>query len=255
MNNLLRIIHLSDLHLGYKDCQEKAERIAQNIIKTEKPSETAIVITGDIVEHGASKEELVAGLKLLADLRGNGFTVLICPGNHDYGTGFINSEKTAKNFRKVFLPEIKEFPSLDIIGNAAFIGLDSTSDELHWYDRFFADGELGKSQIFRLEKIMNDPSIQDHIKVVYLHHHPIHFLPFFRLKDRMQLKRIIQNKVDLLLFGHLHFGALYRKVWGIKVVADGGSSTGKPALGMFKTKVHHRVISLINFGITEKNYL
>lgn len=252
---MVQIIHLSDLHLGAKNCGEKAARIAQNIIKREKPEESLILITGDIADRGASEPDLIAGERLLADLRGHGFTVLLCPGNHDYGTGFANSEVTAEKFLARFLPEVKEFPTLDIVQNIAFIGLDSTADELHWYDRYFADGELGKGQLARLEKLIADPRIKELVKVVYLHHHPIHFLPFFQLKDRQRLKEIVEGKIDLLLFGHLHFGGTYHNTWDIKVVIDGGSSTGRLALGLFWVNIKHRVIDLADFTVQEKNYL
>jgi 3',5'-cyclic AMP phosphodiesterase CpdA len=206
------------------------------------------------VDKGASKDDLVAGLKLLAELRGNGFTVLLCPGNHDYGTGYMASAKTAENFRKIYLPEVS-FPRLDIIGNVAFIGLDSTIGELEWYNRFFAEGKLGREQRMALEKIMADPAIQDKIKVVYLHHHPIHFIPFMQLKDRERLRKIIGGKVDVLLFGHLHFGGTYHNTWGIKVVIDGGSSTGKAALGGFPITIRHRIIHLADMSVTEENFL
>jgi 3',5'-cyclic AMP phosphodiesterase CpdA len=249
-----KIIHLSDIHLGYGDCIQKAETIINNIIKREKTEGTVVIITGDIVDKGASKEDLVAGLKLLAELRGNGFTVLLCPGNHDYGTGYLGSKTTAANFRKIYLPEVI-FPRLDIIGNVAFIGLDSTIGELEWYNRFFAEGKLGREQRIALEKIMADPAIQDKKKVVYLHHHPIHFMPLMQLKDRARLKKIIGGKVDVLLFGHLHFGNTYHNTWGIKIVMDGGSSTGKKALGNIPITIKHRVINLSDMSVTEENFL
>ncbi|HTY13567.1 MAG TPA: metallophosphoesterase [Candidatus Omnitrophota bacterium] len=252
---MTRIIHLSDLHIGYKDYWKRSERIVNNILAREKPGESIIVITGDIADYGASAEDLTDGLKLLAELRGHGFTVLICPGNHDYGTGFANSEKTAEHFRKLFLPEVKEFPHLEIIDNLAFIGLDSTADELHWYDRYFADGELGKEQLDRLEQMVNDPALKDKVKIVYLHHHPIHFLPFFQLKDRGRLRKIVEGKVDVLLFGHLHFGGTYHNTWRIKVVIDGGSSTGRLALGLFGINIKHRVVDLSDFSVKETDYL
>ncbi len=250
-----RIIHLSDLHIGYRDCGEKTARIVLNIIKRESPDNNIIVITGDIADRGACEADLSAGQELLERLRSRGFTVLLCPGNHDYGTGFVNSAETARKFKERFLPQVKEFPRLDMIKNIAFIGLDSTADELHWYDRYFADGELGKVQLQRLEKVMSDPQIKDKIKVVYLHHHPIHFIPFHQLKDRRKLREIIEGRADILLFGHLHFGGTYHNTWNIKIVIDGGSSTGKLALGIFSIKIKHRVIDPADFSVIEKNYL
>lgn len=38
------------------------------------------------------------------------------------------------------------YPVKTIIDDIAFIGLDSMAEELHWYDRLWAEGELGKDQ-------------------------------------------------------------------------------------------------------------
>ena len=250
-----QIIHLSDLHIGYRTCGLKASKIVANIIRQENPDNSIVIITGDIVEQAKQDQDLEAALKLIEKLSQHNFIVLLCPGNHDYGSGLMNSRKLAENFRKLFLPQVKTFPQLDIIKDIVFIGLDSNAEELHWYDRFFADGELGAAQLARLNKILTDPDIEDKTKVVYLHHHPFHSIPLHQLKDSQKLKAVIENKIDLLLYGHLHFGLSYNKAWGIKIVLDGGSSTGKRVAKIFGLRIKHRVINLADFSIIEKNYL
>lgn len=250
-----KIIHLSDLHIGFWNCEAKAAKIVDKIIKDEDPQSSVIIITGDVVEQGRRDKNLAKALKLVNELKDAGFSVLICPGNHDYGTGMINSGKNADNFKKIFLPQVKEFPQVDIINDVAFIGLDSNAGELHWYDRFFADGELGGAQLDRLDNILADPEIVNKKKVIYLHHHPFNYLPFHHLKDSKKLKKVIENRIDVLLFGHLHFGRSYNNTWGIKVVLDGGSSTGKRAARVLGIQVKHRVIALADLSLVEKNYL
>jgi predicted MPP superfamily phosphohydrolase len=255
MEDKTQIIHLSDLHIGYKICGQKASKIIKNIVKHESPSKSIIVITGDIVEQARRDKDLEAALKLIEELRKHNFRVLLCPGNHDYGTGLMNNRKIAQNFRKLFLPQVKAFPQIDIIKDTVFIGLDSNAEELHWYDRFFADGELGEAQLARLNNILSDPFIKDKTKVLYLHHHPFHSLPLHQLKDSKKLKAVIENKIDIFLYGHLHFGRSYNKTWGIRIVLDGGSSTGKRAAKIFGIRIKHRVIDLTDFSTVEKNYL
>ncbi len=255
MEDKTHIIHLSDLHIGYKTCGPRASKIIENIIKHENPGSSIVVITGDIVEQARQDKDLAAALKLMDELRKHNFRVLLCPGNHDYGTGLMNSRENARNFRKLFLPQVKTFPRSDIIKDTVFIGLDSNAEELHWYDRFFADGELGDAQLGRLDKMLGDPGIKDKIKVVYLHHHPLRSLPLHRLKDSKKLKAVVENKIDILLYGHLHFGRSYNKTWGIKIVLDGGSSTGKRAAKILGVRIKHRVINLTDLSIIEKNYL
>ncbi len=96
--NERQIIHLSDLHIGYKTCAAKAGTVIDNIIKQENHHDCVIVITGDIVERGSRDHDLAAGLVLVDRLKQAGFPVLICPGNHDYGTGLTNSRITADKF-------------------------------------------------------------------------------------------------------------------------------------------------------------
>jgi len=255
MEDKTQIIHLSDLHIGYKTCGPKASEIIDNIIKYENPTHSIIIITGDIVEQARNDKDLETALKLLDELRKHNFRVLLCPGNHDYGTGLINSRKNAQNFRKLFLPEVEIFPCLDIIKDIVFIGLDSSAEELHWYDRFFADGELGNTQLANLKKILNAPEIKNKTKVVYLHHHPFEVFPFHQLKDSKKFKAVIENEIDILLYGHNHLGHSHNGAWGIKVVLDGGSSTGKRTAKIFGTRIKHRAINLTDFSIIEKNYL
>jgi predicted phosphohydrolase len=137
-----------------------------------------------------------------------------------------------------------EYPKVDIIDKILFIGLDSTAEELHWYDSMLAQGEIGIAQLKELESILNKTEYSKLKKVVYLHHHPFDFNAGLRLKDRKKLKPIIENKIDALLFGHLHgdsnsVGKDFNCSWGIPRAYNAGSAThknGNPGI--------HRVINL-----------
>lgn len=252
MNKQIQIIHLSDLHIGYRNCENKVQAIIKNIIKQEEAANTIIIITGDIVENAFHDKEINAAHKLINQLKEAGFTLLICPGNHDYGNGLINKKEIADKFNQTFIAKPTQFPLVNIIENVLFVGLDSNAEELHWYDRFFADGELGDIQLKKLEEIINDKKHKNNTKIVYLHHHPDSNLPFHKLKDNKKLKKIIENKIDILLFGHNHIGNSYNGRWGIKIMLDGGSSTGKRKIF---NPIIHRTINLSDFSIKEKNYL
>ena len=249
------LIHLSDLHIGYKDCGQKFLKIARNIINAEDPSNRIIMITGDIVEDARKEEDQKEALGYIEELKKHNFSVLLCPGNHDYGTGMMNSRRLAQRFQELFMSQSTGFPQLDIINNIAFIGLDSSLEELHWYDRFHADGELGRTQLANLKKILNSPEIKNKTKVVYLHHHPFEIFPFHQLKDSKKLKAVVAGEIDILLYGHNHLGHSNNGAWGIKIVLDAGSSTGKRTSRILGTKIKHRVISLTDFSIEERNYL
>lgn len=239
-----RIIHLTDTHIGYQDLSTRMGDIVTRIIFTkENASDYIIIHTGDIVEDATrdgSYEEALAHFKRLQDA---GFRVLFVPGNHDYGTGSLGYNKYVNKFKKHFYGTINvTYPIKTIIDEVAFIGLDSMAEELHFYDRLFAEGELGKKQLKRLSNLLeNDEEINEcQYKVVYLHHHPFHPKPFHHLKDSKKLGKILKrHNISALLFGHNHDGRVWNGKWEIERVYDGGTSTskdGKPN--------PHRVIDL-----------
>jgi len=229
-----KIIHLSDLHVGYEECGARFRAIIDNITFLKQPAKNYIVlITGDIVDNASRGEQLDEAVEAIEQLEQRGYKVLAMPGNHDYGTGVRGDKKFVDLFKeKYFKNRGISYPKLDIIGKTAFIGLDSTSEELHWNDRFFSEGELGWEQLKRLRKILEEPEVVSRKKVVYLHHHPFDFKLGMQLKDHDELKKIIGNKVDALLFGHYHAdpasaGKIFHGAWGIPRCYNAGSSTHK----------------------------
>lgn len=226
-----RIIHMSDLHVGHEDLGDRFRAVVNRLIfeKGDKAEEYVIVITGDLVDdanHPMSYDEVKSGLN---DLKQAGFNhILAVPGNHDYGPGNNGDPKFVSAFKKCFFEQEIEYPKLDIIDGIAFVGLDSMAEELHWYDDLFAQGELGKDQLLRL----NDTMISDEVRncgkiVVYMHHHPFAPRPFHELKDSSALKEVISGKVDAVLYGHNHQGQIHNGHWDIKRCYDAGTATLK----------------------------
>ena len=103
------------------------------------------------------------------------------------------------------------------------------AEELHWYDRMFSEGELGKKQLKRLADLLKSDRVKkSRYKVVYLHHHPFYPTPLHHLKDSDTLGKTLKgHSIDALLFGHNHQGKVWNGGWGIKRVYDAGTSTGK----------------------------
>ncbi|NSW94165.1 MAG: metallophosphoesterase [Bacteroidales bacterium] len=241
-----KIIHLSDLHIGHKDCAEKFETIILNIARRMQPvEEYVIVITGDLADNVNKPDQREKAASAIENLKTLGYHVLVVPGNHDYGTGTVGNVKNVRIFKEIFYgdPGIT-YPKLDIIEETAFIGLDSTAEELNWYDRVLAQGELGREQLERLRKILEDSSVRNLKKVVYLHHHPFDFKLGRQLKDSDDLRDIIENKIDVLLFGHYHrsktsAGKILHGTWGIPRCYNAGTATHKNGNPGF-----HRVIDL-----------
>jgi 3',5'-cyclic AMP phosphodiesterase CpdA len=227
-----KIIHFSDLHIGYRDLGDRFQCITDNVIFEKEPAdEYIIVMTGDLVEKATNLSNYEEMKLYIEKLEATGFTVLVVPGNHDYGTGGLGSKKYVKLFKEAFFGDPKiEYPKLDIIDGIAFIGLDSMAEELHWYDRLFAEGELGAKQLQRLDAMLADGSASAcPYRVVYLHHHPFDPLPLHQLKDSDRLGEILQKhgNVDALLYGHNHMGKKRNGKWGIPRCYDAGTTTRK----------------------------
>jgi 3',5'-cyclic AMP phosphodiesterase CpdA len=239
-----KIIHFSDMHVGYKDLGARFERIIDNAIFTKEPArDYVILITGDLVEDANDPGSYEQARAHVERLCAAGFTVLPVPGNHDYGTGDLGSKQFVDAFKETFFGSTGvSYPKLDVIDGVAFIGLDSMAQELHWYDRLFAQGELGAEQLGRLEAILRDGAVAacSH-RVVYLHHHPFDPRPLHELKDSDALRETLTScgNVDALLYGHNHAGKKRNGKWGIPRCYDAGSTTRKNG-----TPGYHRVIDL-----------
>jgi 3',5'-cyclic AMP phosphodiesterase CpdA len=190
-----KIIHLSDLHIGHDDCGDKFKHIIEALSTTmQPPSDYVVVITGDLVENAANIASQDEALLYVNRLKNCGYTVLVVPGNHDYGNGIWASKKYLPHFKQRFYGNIKQnYPKVDVVDDVVFIGLDSTAEELHWYDRMLAEGELGKHQLKKLERIIGDRVYDGMKKVVYLHHHPYDSQFGHQLKDSHLLEEVIRG--------------------------------------------------------------
>ena len=233
-----KIIHMSDLHVGYRNFDERYRVLIDNLIfeKGDKASTYVIVITGDLVNNANKKESFKDVRKGIDGLRKAGFhDVLVVPGNHDYGTGNKGNKKFVKIFKDHFYDGDVEFPKKDIIQRVAFIGLDSMSAELSWKDELFAEGQIGQHQLEKLDEILREKDVRHCLKrVIYLHHHPFKWRPLHQLKDSKKLKKILMNAIadgitiDAVLFGHNHEGKPHHGKWGIHRCYDAGTATLKP---------------------------
>lgn len=250
-----KIVHLTDLHLGYYEddvvnSAKTVDRVKTWIMTNCTPrSDYVIVITGDLVNNAYVPEQWGLSVKLIQQLSesastGEKYEILLVPGNHDYGTGSNADPKFVPIFKQQYFNDpIFAYPVVKIVGNGtthekvAFIGLDSNEGELNPQDHLLADGEIGGRQLGELERALRRNDVRaSAYHVVYLHHHPfesLFFKPGHYLKDHDELKHVLKAaaddgiKVDALLFGHNHGGKPYHNKWGIRRVYDGGTTGGK----------------------------
>lgn len=244
-----KIIHLTDLHVGHADCARDSATVVDRIIYLKRPAvDYVVVVTGDVVNNANDGYEEARGI--LMRLRDAGFKVLVCPGNHDYGTGAHGNDEFIQKFASAFHEDgLAEYPRLEIIRDGedpresiAFIGLDTMAEEVNWSDALWAQGELGERQLADLGRMLHSDEVYGcGAVVVYMHHHPLHPKMLHCLRDSDELEVVISGAetVAALLFGHNHEGKVWHGSWGVERVYDGGASAairGAPS--------PHRVIDL-----------
>lgn len=208
----MKIIHLSDLHIGSSDNIEKSNRIADWIIANKETHESdLVIISGDLVDDG-QRWQFILAQALIERLKDEGFTVLVAPGNHDYGPdGFRESATSQQDFCEL-ISGIKEYPEVYHIGGQAIIILDSMAEEIRNIDLWGAQGYLGEAQLQKLDLILDElaenPAVEN--VVLTMHHHPFDYLFYHGLRDDADLKGVIARRrdapprVNVLLFGHKH---------------------------------------------------
>ena len=99
-----KIIHLSDLHVGFADMEKHFHILIRNIIFKKQPAENyVIIITGDLIEM-AKIEFFALAKKGIDTLRQQGFTVLAVPGNHDYSNLLYGEKKNIERSRSLSVP-------------------------------------------------------------------------------------------------------------------------------------------------------
>jgi 3',5'-cyclic AMP phosphodiesterase CpdA len=251
----MKLIHISDTHIGLGDNTLRFERVVDDLLANppDAPENCLIVHTGDLIDS-ATEANRQAG-RLLLDRLATRYRVLLCPGNHDYGDAMSVDEEAAKAFQHVFGDYIFQgkpqmFPVLSEVGNHVFIGLDSNEEELGFWERWFAEGHLGKKQLSSLSQLLDSPALAGKQVIIYLHHHPFTFgysvmpdvgdrnplnylyiqltRPFLRLKDAYSFCQVLRDRAQGLLFGHLHFGldcSGDARKYGLKLALDGSSTT------------------------------
>lgn len=222
----MKIIHISDLHYGRTGFL--ANKLVQRIIDIyaddkEKPP---VIITGDLVEEG-SRKTMSECRTVLNKLIDNGFDLMVCPGNHDVKKlgGFLESKKLLKRFSLYFhslLPRGKniygdednnqpDYPKIFRFGEIFFIGLNTNRTG----KKSVPGGMLKASQLRELDELITSIR-KEHSNsklIIFMHHHPFEYefnindiITFkeMQLFDRKDFIKVIQGRVDVLLFGHVH---------------------------------------------------
>jgi 3',5'-cyclic AMP phosphodiesterase CpdA len=237
-----KIIHLSDLHMGAGDSLGRpAEVVVTRLLEQfgDCASEYVVVVTGDLVQRATPCEldDYMEAKSQLDRFEDAGFDLVLAPGNHDLGTGSIGFPDMVPIFEETFYGDVRGFPRLSRKGDIAFVILNSLAEELHWFDRWCAQGQIGKAQLDRMVTMLLSPASRACSKrVLCLHHHPFDWLPLHRLKDGRRLEKMLCREVinaengvsvDAILYGHNHRGRSECGECCVPRAYDAGSATLK----------------------------
>ncbi|UOX85196.1 metallophosphoesterase [Amycolatopsis sp. FBCC-B4732] len=185
------IAHLSDLHLdGEPRAEERVAAVMAYLGGLARPVD-AVVVTGDIADHGAAAEYARA-----AELLEHPAPVLVCPGNHD-----VRAE-----FRAGLLGAAPSDEPIDFareVGGVLFALCDSTIPGA-------GAGFLADSTLDWLDGVLSGG---DGPAIVAFHHPPVEvgvpLVDAIRQSGEERLAAVLARhpRVKALLAGHVHTGA------------------------------------------------
>jgi 3',5'-cyclic AMP phosphodiesterase CpdA len=278
---MVKFLHIGDLHLHTSNEKEDNKnwiKVRDYILEhyANEPNEKPIIVQiGDIVDDGSEKQYKNA-VETFKPLVENGFKILACPGNHDYGfRGNVYTEKSQALYQKYILGELLNneqardgnvkmedlYPMVDEINDVLFIGVDSVvgneNQLLH-----FASGEVGDEQRKTLAKLLAEHSGKK--IVVYFHHHPFcqekwtHKLTH-DIDDSRKVMRLLSSQIDMLCFGHEHKPEIWNGESDIDWILAAGKTSSLNKMGKLQFREviidgDHNTISTKSFKppVTEK---
>lgn len=178
----LRIVNLSDLHLGYT-IQE--DELAEWVELINKENPDIVLIAGDIIDSSVKavdREPIIAEFKKIKSTYG----VYACPGNHEY----ISTRGEGLNRAKSFLDKA---------------GINLLRDEVvEIDDAFYIVGRDDKTNLRRKKLKELTDSLDKQKTIIVLDHQPY------------ELELAEEANIDLQLSGHTHKG----QIWPISLITE-----------------------------------
>lgn len=206
---MIRIAHISDLHVGMSSFEEDVFMKAAEEINNLQPD--MIILTGDLTNHGYYREfQQVA--RYLEVFEAPLFAV---PGNHD-----------SRNLGYQTFEELigERSWKLTMRGEFTVIGLDSSSPDEN-------RGDVGRPQHLWLEHQLEDCVENGNFSIVAIHHHLIPVPNTGRERNVLSdsgeiLQTLTSNNVRLVLCGHKHVPNVW-KLNDLIIVNAGSLSSNK----------------------------
>lgn len=196
-----------------------------------------VAVTGDLTHLGLPDEFRQAALWLRR--LGPPDRVTVVPGNHDT---YVDAplQETFSPWAPYLAGDDGSaaglYPSLRVRGPAALIGLSSARPSVP----FLAVGSLGRRQLARFEKVLEQAGQQGLLRIVLIHHPPVPGSTTWRkrLTDaRLFTEVLARQGAELILHGHTHVymarelvaGRWNIPVFGVPSASDSGSNPQRSA--------------------------
>lgn len=184
MSQQIKIVHLSDLHLGSGYYVTEWGKRVVEMVNSLSPD--LLVISGDLTAEGHvhEYEQVIDYLKLFQVQKR-----LVIPGNHD-----------ARNEGYGIFEEIfgTRYPFYETEG-LSILGVDSSQPDID-------DGHIGRSNYQLITRQLNDPS---QVKILTMHHHLVPIPGTGRERHIPTdagdvLKLCVEQNIKIVLSGHKH---------------------------------------------------
>ena len=170
----LRLVMMSDLHLGYHNPRRELSRWV-DMLNREKPD--LVLIAGDIIDMSMRP---LADEHMAEELRRIEAPVYACLGNHEYYSG---EPKAQQFYEEAGIRLLRD--SAAVVGDLCIVGRDDRTNPHR------------KS----LHQIMEEASGQRSLFTILLDHQPYH------------LEEAEREGIDLQLSGHTHYGQVWPISW------------------------------------------
>ncbi len=193
-----------------------------------------VLVTGDLTNLGLPSEHARAATWL--SRLGAPDKVSVIPGNHDIYSRIGKDEGTARwrpfmasdETSQALAPRAWGFPYVRRLGAIAIVGLNSA----HETPPFVAAGALGRTQLERLEAVLDALGREKLFRLVMIHHPPLpgQAPPMRALKDAAGMQEVIARAgAELVIHGHNHRVSLKRvesSAGPVPVVGGASASLG-----------------------------
>ncbi len=258
----MKILHISDLHISKKLKFKNIHFLKKIITYFHDKKMDHLIITGDLTDNAEKNDfKLLRHIfKDFGILDRNKLSIVI--GNHDIFGGIetaediinfpkkcikTNYKQKMREFYSAFIEcfedclfpvDSEHYPYAKDLGKVVLIGLNSIAKYSRLRNAFASNGKVSRAQFESLKKIFEEESFRDKRKIVMIHHHFTKYYKKYEHKNSIWAnvekftlklrgkKKIINlladNKVDLVLHGHLHESLEYFKD-GLRFMNAGGS--------------------------------